>query len=261
MKTRVLHHLLFLIILAVPQLSNAMPYERQLYEIRIYHLANADQEKVVDKYLRDALIPAFHKNNISNVGVFKPIGNDTAADRRIYVLVPYRSFDQFDAIRIKIDKDKAYQSAAAGFIDAPYTNAPYIRIERIFTKAFENMATMQRPSLTGPFSDRIYEMRSYESATEKLHEKKVEMFNKGDEIGIFKRLGFNAVFYSQALSGTSLPNLVYMITFDNMDAHDKLWTAFRADAQWKKLSAMDEYQNVMQKANSWLLRPTDYSDY
>jgi hypothetical protein len=240
---------------------NAMPPDRQYYEIRIYHLNTIDQENTVDKYLRDALIPVLHKNNIIHIGVFKALANDTSAVRKTYVIIPYKSLEQFIAVNDKIEKDKEYISKGADYINASFDNPPYLRIERIFSRAFQNMPVMQPTKLTSPFQDRVYELRSYESHTEKLHAKKVEMFNAGNEIGMFNRLGFNAVFYSQAITGAALPNLIYMITFDNMAAHDKLWEKFRSDPEWKKLSGQSEYQNVMYKADSFLLRPTDYSDY
>ena len=52
--------------------------KQEYYSIRIYQLKNADQEARVDKYLQAALLPALHRQGITDVGVFKPIGNDTA---------------------------------------------------------------------------------------------------------------------------------------------------------------------------------------
>jgi hypothetical protein len=68
------------------------------------------------------------------------------------------------------------------------------------------------------------------------------MFNAGDEIGLFNRLGFNAVFYGEVLSGARMPNLMYMTTFENQASRDAHWKAFVDDPQWKKLSTMPEYQ-------------------
>ena len=57
-----------------------------------------------------------------------------------------------------------------------------------------------------------------ESATEKNLKIKVQMFNQGDEIGLFKRLNFNAIFYSEVISGSKMPNLMYMTSFENKAA-------------------------------------------
>jgi hypothetical protein len=128
-------------------------------------------------------------------------------------------------------------------------------------RAFTNMPFMQIPKLTGVRSERIYELRSYEGPTEKMYRSKVNMFNAGDEIGLFARLGFNAVFYAEVLSGTRMPNLVYMTTFNNMASRDEHWRAFVADPQLKQLLTIEEYKNTVSKADIWLLTPTDYSDY
>jgi hypothetical protein len=87
------------------------------------------------------------------------------------------------------------------------------------------------------------------------------MFNEGDEVGLFKRLRFNAVFYAEVISGRRMPNLMYMTTFIDLASHDEHWKAFSNDPYWKKLSAMPEYQHNVSKINIYLLRPTEYSDY
>jgi hypothetical protein len=116
------------------------------------------------------------------------------------------------------------------------------------------------PLLSGPKKDRVYELRSYESPTEKLAANKIRMFNDGDEIGLFKRLGFNAVFYGEVVAGSTMPNLMYMTTFNDRADRNKHWEAFGKDAQWKTLSALPEYQKNVSKNISLFLYPTDYSD-
>ena len=53
-------------------------------------------------------------------------------------------------------------------------------------------------------SERIYELRSYESATEAKAVKKSQMFNEGGEIGIFESVSSDAVFY-QGFDGSQMP--------------------------------------------------------
>lgn len=86
------------------------------------------------------------------------------------------------------------------------------------------------------------------------------MFNEGGEIDLFKRLGFNAVFYSSVISGAKMPNLMYMTTFENKAARDAHWKTFVEDPFWKKLSAMPEYQHNVSHIDITFLHPTDYSD-
>ena len=74
--------------------------------------------------------------------------------------------------------------------------------------AFENMPNMFAPEFEVPKSDRIYELRSYESPTEEYYKRKVAMFNEGGEITLFDRLGFNAVFYAEVPDNQPLQSSV-----------------------------------------------------
>ena len=63
---------------------------------------------------------------------------------------------------------------------------------------------LKAPTFNNARSERVYELRSYESATEQYNINKVEMFNVGGEIDLFEQLGFNAVFYGEVISGAKL---------------------------------------------------------
>src|SRR5690606_26546023 len=84
---------------------------------------------------------------------------------------------------------------------------------RLLLTAFIDSPNVQLPNLASPKSERVYELRSYEGPTEAYYRNKVDMFNEGDEIGLFKRLGFNAVFYGEVIAGSRMPNLMYLTTF------------------------------------------------
>ena len=122
------------------------------------------------------------------------------------------------------------------------------------------MPKMQAPSLTGNKTERVYELRSYESATERLYRQKVKMFNEGGEIALFRRLEFNAVFYAEVLAGSHMPNLMYMTSFNNMAERDAHWKQFGADPEWNKLKVVPEYQNTVSKNEPVLLNPAEFSE-
>ena len=87
------------------------------------------------------------------------------------------------------------------------------------------------------------------------------MFNEGDEIGLFKKLNFNAVFYSEVIAGSHMPNLMYMTCFENKADRDAHWKSFVGDPFWKTLLAMPMYQHNVSHIDINFLRPTDYSDF
>lgn len=235
--------------------------EREFYQLTVYHFGSTTQEKVIDNYLQNALLPALHKINIKNVGVFKNHSNDTLSDKTMYVLLPIRSLEELLKISSKLNSDKNYQAAGAEYLDAAYTTAPYSRMETILLHAFSLAPELQLPKLNAPRNDRVYELRSYESATEKIFKNKVHMFNEGDEIGLFKRLNFNASFYAEVVAGSKMPNLMYMTCHENKTTRDANWKNFVDDPYWKKLSSMPEYQHNVSHIDISFLYPTEYSDY
>lgn len=233
---------------------------REYYELRTYRFSNSQQQDRVEAYLEKALLPALHRMGIKKVGVFKPIEMDSTFGKKLIVLIPFKSLDDFEKLHDKLNKDKQHLADGKDYIDATYDNPPYKRMETAILKAFSGMPESAIPALKGPKNERIYELRSYEGHTEKIYRNKVQMFNEGDEIGLFKRLGFNAVFYGETLAGSTMPNLVYMTTFENKASRDEHWKAFGEDPQWKKLVAMPEYQHNVSKNVTLFFRPTSYSD-
>jgi hypothetical protein len=234
---------------------------REIYQLTVYHFSSDSQEKILDNYLQNALLPALHKMNMANIGVFKSIANDTAVLKSLYVFFTIKSPDAVLKLSEKLNSDKDYLSAGAEYINAVYTAPPYDRMETILLRAFPLAPTMNLPQLKGEKKNRVYELRSYESYTEKIFKNKVQMFNEGDEIGLFKRLNFNAVFYSEVIAGSKMPNLMYMTCFENKADRDEHWKNFVADPQWKKLSAMPGYQNNVSKIEITFLSPAAYSDF
>ena len=251
---------LFLILISWESYSAPQEHQ-QYYEIKIYRLADQSQEARVDDYLKNAYIPALHRAGIPDVGVFKPVEADTAYGKLVYVFIPFKTIDEFAGLQSILDKDMVYAEAAKPFCDAPYNKPPYERLETILLKAFVDMPKYAVPDFSTPPSERIYELRSYESATEAKAIKKIEMFNSGGEIALFKKLDFHPVFFVQVLAGSHMPNLMYMTTFSGMKSHDQNWKSFVDSQEWKTLSTMDEYRNTVSKANPFLLHPASYSDF
>jgi hypothetical protein len=252
---------LFLFISVALNSFGAPPAKQMYYEIKIYRLKGPEKSAVIDKYMKEAFIPAMHRAGISTIGVFKPIETDTAFGKMVYVFVPLKTMDQYLELEGKLEKDLAYQQAGKAFLDAPYNDAPFVRYESILLKAFAFMPEFRVPTFTTPRSERIYELRSYESSTDAKAIKKIQMFNEGGEMAIFEKIGANAVFYGQVLFGSLKPRLMYMTTYSDMKSQKEHWAAFGKHPDWTALKAKEEYLNTVTKANPYLLHPTDYSDF
>lgn len=228
------------------------------YELKIYQLKSTAQQQRVEKFLESAYVPALHRAGIKTVGVFKTMETDSL--KRIYVLIPYKNWKQIEGTVKALEKDNQFHTDGKDYLEAAYNDQPYQRIETVLLRAFEGMLAPFVPKLSGPKEQRVYELRSYEGPTEKYFANKMQMFNQG-EIDIFNRLGFNAVFYAEAVAGSQMPNLMYMTSFDNKASRDEHWKKFGEDPAWKKLSALPEYQNNVSKIHIYFLYPAGCSDF
>lgn len=246
---------------ALASLFSSFAASRDYYQVQVFRLNGKAQEEKVDHFLKDAYLPALHKAGIEKIGVFKPIETDTTSGKRVYVWIPFKSLNHFAEIQDKLANDQQYQNAGMDFLGAPFDQVPFLRKESILLKAFPDAPNYFIPNYTTPRSERIYELRSYEAPTENLFRQKVKMFNEGGEIKLFKKLEFNVVFNAEVISGSTMPNLMYLSTFASMPEHDAHWKAFGGHPEWKKLSGMEEYKNTVSKAVILLLHPTDYSDF
>jgi hypothetical protein len=253
---KIISALLFILILTCSFSLSARDY----YQIKVYTLKDKAQEATVDKYLKEAYLPALHKIGINTVGVFKPIADEQTVETKIFVFIPLTDLSQIESIDLKLANDKQYLLAGAEYINAKHDNPPYQRIESILLKAFAKMPAFYKPNFDTPKSEQIFELRSYEGASEKIWRKKVEMFNEGGETNIFKEVGSNAIFYGEVISGANMPNLMYMTSYSDMESNAAHWAEFRKHPDWKELSGKEEYKNTVSHIDKWLCHPTEYSD-
>ncbi len=228
---------------------------REFYELRVYLLRDFDQQKQVEHYFSDALIPALVRLGSGPVGVFTEL--QPAGQTKIYALIPYSSWDNFTTVQDKLANDPLYLQAGDAYLNAPASDPAYDRIDSSLLKAFAHAPKIQVPEK----KPRIFELRRYENATDGASKKKLEMFNDAGEIDIFKRLGFKPVFFGETLIGELRPNLIYMITFDDMAAYDAHWKAFGSDPEWKKISSIPDYADakLVSQITSTLLVPAAFS--
>ena len=237
---------------------NAQAADRYYYQIKVYHLKSTAQVNKVEQYLQNAYVPALHKLGIKNIGVFKPITETDTLDRKIYVFIPFKNMDELEATPAKLLKDNNYMANGKDYLDAVAPNFPYARIETILLRAFPTAPTVTSTNLTKEKTDRYYELRSYESGTEKLHANKLKMFE--GETDIFKKVNSNGVFYAQVIAGATMPNLMYMTAYNDKKDRDDHWTAFFATDEWKVLNGNPEYKGNVSKNVQVFLHPTNYSD-
>jgi hypothetical protein len=231
---------------------------REFYELRIYHLRRGPKQKLFDDFYREAAIPAMNRIGLGPIGVFSvATGPDSPS---MYVLIPHQSADSFVTATDKLRADSDYLKTGAEFINSPATDPAYVRVESSLMVAFEGIPKLEVPAATAAKKPRLFELRTYESHSKRANKKKIEMFNVG-EIAIFRRAGLAPVFFGETLIGARMPNLTYMLVYDDMAAHDKNWSTFVADPEWKKLSTTPGYTDaeIVSNITNLFLRPASYS--
>jgi hypothetical protein len=205
------------------------------------------------KHLEDAEIPAVNRIGVEQVGVFVMLEGDS---HDLYVLVVHKSVRTVLRGASLLAADKEYKKAGAKVLDAPKSDPAYERIESSLLLAFEGIPKLEMPTKK---DSRIFQLRIYESHNSLAHKKKVEMFNTGGELAIFRKTGMDPVFFGQALIGSRLPNLTYMLGFDDMAAKDKAWGKFKVDPEWLKLKANTYYKDTVSNITNIMLRPASCS--
>jgi hypothetical protein len=229
---------------------------REYYELRAYHLDEKSNREALEKYLRDAAIPALNRAGAKTVGAFteiEPKGNPS-----IYLVIPYDTLEVFTGASTQLANDAELRQAAADYLQTPKNQPAFQRIDSWLLLAFAGMPKLELPSYSKSRQPRIFEMRTYESYSEEKALRKVEMFNSG-EIDVMHEVGLGPIFYGQGLVGSNLPHLTYMLSGENREEYRKHWTAFTQHPVWKKLSADPKYADTVSKITSIFLKPTDYS--
>ena len=233
--------------------------EREYYQIKIYWLDNETQESRLDDYFENAYLPALHRAGIDQVGVFKSIEGRNDGKRFVMVFIPSSSLEDFEIVKDQLGQDALFIEAGSDYILAAHDDPPYRRIETILLRAFSETPVMGTPVEEGAKSERVYELRSYESATEFLFHRKVEMFNQG-ESALFVKLGFHPLFFGEVLSSAHMPHLMYMITFADEKSQEAHWNAFRDHPDWLGMKDLERYQHTVSHITQYLMHPAAYSD-
>jgi hypothetical protein len=231
---------------------------REYYQLRRYQLQSGPQRKLADGFFADALIPGLNRLGVSPVGVFTvSIGPESPA---FYVLIPSRSVESLVTADFRLEQDAEYLKAGAAFLGAPAKEPAYVRMESSLMLAFEGKPRLSAPPVTAQHGSRMFELRTYESPSDLDHRRKVEMFNSG-EFDVFEKAGFWQIFYGDTLIGPRLPNLTYMLGFEDLGVRDRQWKAFGSAPEWKKLSGSSRYnfEEIVSSITNVILSPTSYS--
>lgn len=236
---------------------------RDLIDLRIYTFASAAKMQAFDDFLAAAAIPALKRLGVGPVGAFKLLGADNPQAEIppegtvLYVLIPHRSAETFISMNERLAADAAFGEAGSSILMAPKSDPAFVRFQSTLLVSFDRCPRVEVPTKA---STRLLQLRIYESHSVERHLRKVEMFDGGGEIAIFRRSAMHPVFFGAALAGAKLPNLTYMLGFEDRAAMDKAWDAFRKDPDWIRIKDDPWYKDTVSGITNLILRPTPSSE-
>lgn len=231
---------------------------QEFYELRRYLLRSGPQTQLTEHYFAAALIPALRRLGLGPIGAFRlEVGPETPC---FYLLIPGSSAETLVTATQQLARDKEFLAAAEPFWAAPATAPSFVRTESSLLRAFAGWPKLTPPP-GGPTAKRIFQLRTYESPSDRDHVRKVEMFEHG-EFDVFQGAGFHQVFYGANLIGQQLPSLTYMLSAPDQAALDASWQKFRDAPAWHKLSTdpLYNYEEIVSNITNLILSPLTCSD-
>ena len=231
--------------------------KNQYLELIKYTLHPGVKQKNIEKFFSDVAIPALNRIGIPNVGVFNSVfGPDSLS---LFVLIPHKTLEGVFTDNEKLMADKEYLSAGEIFLHCPIDNTAFVKMEKTLLRTFDKLPFLKIPDNLINIQSRIYELRIYQSPSAVAAKRKIEMFNEGNEIELFNTAGLQAVFFGETIIGQQMPNLHYMLVFENMEARDKYWNQFRTNQDWLKLKSDQYYANLVSSTTDIILKPASCS--
>ncbi len=236
---------------------SAKPGKQYYYELIRFKLLNNSKKKSFSNYWKKAAIPALNRLGIEPIGVFQPKYGSEGGDR--YVLLPHKNIESFLSAWDKVASDTKYLEKAKAFIETEMADPLYFRYETTLLRAFTHLPGPQIPAHIKKKRSRLFEVRIYESHSRHKAKLKMEMFNQGGEIEIFKKTGLNPVIFGETLAGPKMPNLIYILGFESMEDRDKRWKSFTSSDGWKKLKKDPRYKKSVSAITDLILTPLSCS--
>ena len=242
----------------VPQLDALFQSSaRQFIELRRYHLLPGTKQRAFIDFIGGAAIPAMNRAGISPVGAFTVVYGENAPS--LLLVVPHPTLDSVVSLRERLASDAVYARDGAAVLDAPLSDPAFVRAESTLLRAIDAMPTLEPSPAAGKAAQRrIFELRAYESHSDRAALNKLKMFNAG-EVPIFRRTGLTPVFFGETVIGAKMPSLIYMLAFPDLPARDAAWGKFGQDPDWKILSADPQYRDNVAAISDIILQPTSSS--
>lgn len=217
------------------------------YVVELYKLKNGTQAARLHDYFSKSRIPAMQQAHEGGpILVLEALVAPHMP--QVACIAGFNSLDQLSTVMSKVATSVEWEQGP----EPPFESQSSMVIE-----AAPYSPELVREKRKTP---RVFEWRVYHSPTFSQLNALHDRFN-GAEVKIFHRSGVHPVLYASTLIGPDMPNLTYLIPFDNLDAREKAWAAFGADEEWIKVrkESVDKHGQVASTIQISLWKATPYS--
>jgi NIPSNAP len=200
-----------------------------VYSLEVFKLKNGTQLPRLHEHFSQTLLPAMskihHGPKIFLEALVAPHMPQAA------VIYGFASLDEMWSVHTKLANDSELTKGTEALENGP--EPPFESLDiTLLEAASYSPEIVAATDASKPA--RLFELRVYHSPTFRQLKALHERF-AGPEIKIFHRVGIQPLLYSSTLVGQNLPNLTYLIPFDDLAAREKAWNAFNADPEWIKV--------------------------
>lgn len=230
----------------------------ETYELRKYDLVSAENAQQFDAWMRNDGIKILKKSGAEKIGVFKPRAGEETPQQTRFVLAVYQDISAIGENVRSPFIPESKNPKVEGFLDGTKKEPSYTRVDSALLTAFPGFKHLKEPEGKGT-KDRFFELRIYESSSERLAALKVDMFCGGGEIDIFNSVGLKSVFYGSARIAANFPQLTYMLVHENQAAADAAWDGFKNAEAWQKLRKAEKYAGTVSHIIKYNLVALPYS--
>jgi hypothetical protein len=227
----------------------------KLYLLESFQLRHGTQLARIHDYLSKWALPALEKLHSGPKLVMEALVAPHLP--QVAMLIGFESIEQMWELRDKLNGDEELHKAFEAWQEGP--EPPFEQQTNTLLEATKYSPDIVAPE-TPPKAPRLFELRVYHSPTWRQLQALHERF-AGPEIKIFKRVGVNPILYSSTVIGPDMPNLTYIIPFDDLAAREKAWSAFGADPEWIKVrkESVERDGQIVSVLQISIFRATPYS--
>ena len=231
--------------------------EREWIDFKRYACGSVEQRDALMALFDQALIPALNRQGVKKVGIFWTDGTlnkgKTNESTTVFVLAAFADLQKAIAMERQLLADAVYMKDAEALFTAPVKKPMYDSCSSDLFQAFATCPSVEQVSTS---AERVFQLRIYNSYTPERNAKKISMFEAGGEIGVFRACGMPPVFFGEAIAGQYLPNLTYLLAFDNEAVKEASWKKFMGHPDWLALKADKQYKDTATKIQNFVLKPS-----